>query len=90
MILQTTNNYRVSGPIGCGTRRLFDELNGGINYHVEHHIFPSVEWQNLKEISTLVEKFCEERGLPYHSYLFTDLVGGQWKRLTGGGRIKNT
>ena len=84
MVLKTTNNYTVRLSKDSIVRRVFDEMNGGINYHIEHHIFPSLEWHQLREISPVVEKFCQENGLEYHSYTVLELVGGQWGRLTGG------
>jgi len=48
--------------------RLWTLLCGGINLHVEHHLFPSVPYGRLLLVAPVVEEFARERGLPYHAY----------------------
>jgi len=43
---------------------LKDNLMGGLNYQVEHHLFPSMPRPNLKAAHKLVEDFCREHGVP--------------------------
>ncbi len=38
---------------------------GGLNYQIEHHLFPSMPSANLRRCQPLVRAFCAERGLPY-------------------------
>jgi fatty acid desaturase len=38
---------------------------GGLNYQVEHHLFPSMPRANLHRAKPLVERFCAERGVKY-------------------------
>jgi fatty acid desaturase len=45
--------------------RLTDLALGGLNYQIEHHLFPSMPGPNLGRAQTLVRAFCEQRGLPY-------------------------
>lgn len=40
-------------------------LMGGLNYQVEHHLFPSMPRPNLRKAKALVENFCEDRQVPY-------------------------
>ncbi|MFC5745453.1 fatty acid desaturase family protein [Actinomadura rugatobispora] len=42
-----------------------DYLLGGLNYQVEHHLFPSVARPNLRRLQLLVREHCERVGLPY-------------------------
>ena len=42
-----------------------DVVLGGLNYQIEHHLFPSMPRPNLRRCRPLVRKFCRERGLPY-------------------------
>ena len=42
---------------------LKDNLMGGLNYQVEHHLFPSMARPNLKKTHELVVKFCEENNI---------------------------
>lgn len=38
---------------------------GGLNYQIEHHLFPSMPSPSLRRCQPLVRAFCAERGLPY-------------------------
>ncbi|VDN86102.1 unnamed protein product [Brugia pahangi] len=44
---------------------LIDWLWGGLNYQIEHHLFPSMPRHNLKMVMPLVKEFCMENNLPY-------------------------
>ena len=41
---------------------------GGINLHIEHHLFPHVSNDQLHHIAPLVEAFAHEHGLPYRTF----------------------
>jgi fatty acid desaturase len=45
---------------------LTDFWYGGLNYQIEHHLFPSMPRNKLKEAQTIVRAFCKERGIRYH------------------------
>jgi fatty acid desaturase len=45
--------------------RFVDLLLGGLNYQVEHHLFPSMPRPNLHRAQRLVAEFCAERGVRY-------------------------
>jgi fatty acid desaturase len=38
---------------------------GGLNHHVEHHLFPTMPRNNLEHVRPLVRAFCARVGLPY-------------------------
>jgi len=42
-----------------------DWLLGGLNYQIEHHLFPSMPRPNLRLAKPVVEQFCAERGVRY-------------------------
>jgi fatty acid desaturase len=42
-----------------------DFLLGGLNYQIEHHLFPSLPRPSLKRVQPLVREFCAELGVPY-------------------------
>jgi fatty acid desaturase len=46
--------------------RLTDFALGGLNYQIEHHLFPSMPRPNLRRAQTLVRAFCAQHGVPYH------------------------
>lgn len=43
-----------------------DWFCGGLQYQVDHHLFPSLPRHNLKKVHELVESFCKEQGVTYH------------------------
>ncbi len=38
---------------------------GGLNYQIEHHLFPSMPSRNLARCRPLVRDFCAQHGIPY-------------------------
>ncbi len=44
---------------------LTDFALGGLNYQIEHHLFPSMPRPNLRHSRSMIEAFCLQRGLPY-------------------------
>jgi fatty acid desaturase len=38
---------------------------GGLNYQIEHHLFPSMPSCNLRRCQPLVRRYCEARGVSY-------------------------
>jgi fatty acid desaturase len=45
--------------------RFVDFLLGGLNYQIEHHLFPNMPRPNLRHAQPLVRAFCQDHGLPY-------------------------
>jgi len=43
-----------------------DWFCGGLQYQVDHHLFPMIPRHNLKKVHALVESFCKEHGVTYH------------------------
>lgn len=39
---------------------------GGLNYQIEHHLFPSMARNKLKEAQSVVRAFCQAHAIPYH------------------------
>ena len=51
---------------------LMSVFMGGLNYQVEHHLFPSIARPHLRKIAPLVKAHCEAEGVPYtETNLFT-------------------
>lgn len=59
--------------------RFTDWFWGGLNYQIEHHLFPTMPRQNLYKCSLRVRAFCNKHKLPY---LCSDF-------LVGLGYVKN-
>ncbi len=69
---------------------LWDFLYGGLNYQIEHHLFPTLPRVNLKCAQAIIRPFCEAHGL---SYTFADPLTVYWEvflelRRVGNGAIE--
>jgi fatty acid desaturase len=42
-----------------------DFLLGGLNYQIEHHLFPNMPRPNLRHAQPLVQAFCTQHNVPY-------------------------
>src|SRR5262245_45990269 len=55
-----------------------DYVYGGLNYQIEHHLFPTMPRNRLGEARQVVKQFCAERGVPYYEtsvvQSFTEIV----------------
>jgi fatty acid desaturase len=45
--------------------RLTDFVLGGLNYQIEHHLFPSMPRPSLRRAQALVRAYCEQHGISY-------------------------
>lgn len=45
---------------------LTDVALGGLNYQIEHHLFPSMPTPNLRHARLIVRSYCAEIGVAYH------------------------
>lgn len=43
-----------------------DFMYGGLNYQIEHHLFPSVPRNKMRQLQGVVKPFCKEREVSYH------------------------
>ena len=41
---------------------------GGLNFQVEHHLFPKISHIHYPEISKIIKKACQEYGIQYIEY----------------------
>ena len=39
---------------------------GGLNYQIEHHLFPTMPRNKLSQAQPIVMEFCRQRGISYH------------------------
>lgn len=64
--VRTTRNY----PPGALAAFVF----GGIEYQIEHHLFPNMPRRGFRRASAEVQAFCAARGLEYRVTPFVDAV----------------
>ncbi len=43
---------------------------GGLNYQIEHHLFPTLPRNKLKSARNIVKRYCEQNDVPYHEVGF--------------------
>ncbi len=78
--LQTTANF-------ARKSRWFGWLIGGLNYQVEHHLFPNICHIHYKAISPIVERTARQFGVPYHeNRTFFAAIGSHVRMLKALGR----
>jgi len=56
-----------------------DAVLGGLNYQIEHHLFPSMPTPHLRRAQGIVREYCAELGVSYHE---TGLVESYREALT--------
>lgn len=59
--LKTTANFATSN-------RLVSWFVGGLNFQIEHHLFPKISHVHYPAISKIIKKACEEYGIAYIEY----------------------
>jgi len=59
--VSTTSNF------GTSSKMLF-WLLGGLNFQIEHHLFPKISHVHYPQISKLVKETCREFNITYHEY----------------------
>ena len=51
----------------CTGSTLITRFMGGINFQIEHHLFPTLCNHHLPAIAPIVKRTCKEFGVPYTS-----------------------
>ena len=60
MYMQTVTSRNVTGGA------LVDFFMGGLNYQIEHHLFPSMPRNNLSKARKIIKPYCAEHGFDYY------------------------
>ena len=77
-ILLTTRNL--------GDTRLADFICGGINSHIEHHLFPTIPSARLRKARSIVKQHCLRHGLVYRESTWWGAVREVFDYLTAVSR----
>jgi linoleoyl-CoA desaturase len=59
--VNTTSNF-------ARHNKIISWFAGGLNYQVEHHLFPRISHIHYPAISEIVQKTCQQFGLAYHEF----------------------
>lgn len=43
-------------------------VTGGLNYQIEHHLFPQISHVHYPKLSLIVKQVCQEYNIPYIEY----------------------
>ncbi|WP_127501622.1 fatty acid desaturase family protein [Actinoplanes solisilvae] len=60
---------------------LVDAALGGLNYQIEHHLFPAMPTPNLRKAQPIVQQYCAEIGVSYEMTSLTDSYGQALRHL---------
>jgi linoleoyl-CoA desaturase len=72
---------QTAGTVSFRTGWLGRFLCSGLEYQVEHHLFPNISHVYYPQVSVAVQAFCAERGLPYRSYSWPMALWKSWEVL---------
>ncbi len=78
--LRTTSNFG-------NKSRWFTWYVGGLNFQIEHHLFPNICHVHYRNIAAIVRKTAHEFDLPYNAYsTFVNALGSHARQLKNLGR----
>lgn len=69
------NNWfekQTSGTLDIACSPWMDWFHGGLQFQLEHHLFPRLPRCQLRKIAPLVKDLCKKHNLPYRSLSFWD------------------
>ena len=59
--IMTTSNFAIDNKV-------LNWFIGGLNFQIEHHLYPNVSHVHYPAISDIIRKECNRHKLPYHCY----------------------
>jgi len=78
--MKTTGNFAMKN-------RFINWYVGGLNFQVEHHLFPNICSIHYTAISPIVKETAEEYGVPYHYYeTFGEAIASHYRQLKKWGK----
>jgi linoleoyl-CoA desaturase len=62
--------------------RLLSWYVGGLNFQIEHHLFPRICHVHYRKLSPIVERVAAKHGVPYHSHpSLSGAIGSHYRML---------
>uniref|UniRef100_A0A5B7BQU2 Putative delta(8)-fatty-acid desaturase n=1 Tax=Davidia involucrata TaxID=16924 RepID=A0A5B7BQU2_DAVIN len=61
---------QTNGSLDITCASWMDWFHGGLQFQIEHHLFPRLPRWRLREVSPFVKEFCKKHDLPYNSVSF--------------------
>jgi fatty acid desaturase len=59
-------HMQVLGSRNLHSHPITDLWYGGLNYQIEHHLFPTLQRSKLPRARNIVQPFCVEKGIRHH------------------------
>ena len=59
--------HQIETSINCSFNPFLNWFCGGLNFQIEHHLFPKICHVNYASIAPIVEKTCQEFGVKYQT-----------------------
>ena len=78
MQVESTNNFEVPYALSL--------LCGGLDTHIEHHLFPKFPTNRLREVAPEVRRICEAHGVRYRSAPWPTVLAKVFRRLRALGK----
>lgn len=69
-------NLNIKNPPG------YDWFHGGLNFHHEHHCFPRLPQNRLREVSAMIRERCHRHGVKYDEMGFFPAIANLGKQLS--------
>ncbi|ONK54973.1 uncharacterized protein A4U43_UnF9030 [Asparagus officinalis] len=63
---------QTAGTVNITCPWWMDWFHGGLQFQVEHHLFPRLPRCNLRRVSPIVQQYCKKHNLTYKSASFID------------------
>ena len=73
MQVESANNFTVPKPLSV--------LCGGLDYQIEHHLFPKLPPERLRQVAPKVRAACERHGVEYRSDTWLRTLGRALRHL---------
>ncbi|MCO4746011.1 MAG: acyl-CoA desaturase [Proteobacteria bacterium] len=73
MQVQSAQNFQVPYVLSV--------LCGGLDYQIEHHLFPKLPPERLREIAPDVQRICAEHGVSYRTGSWVEILGDAFGQL---------
>lgn len=83
--LQVTTTRNIIGGYGI-PQAFVDWFCGGLQYQVDHHLFPTMPRHNLPKAHSVIDSFCKEWDVSYHE---ADLITGNIEVLRHLGNVSD-
>ena len=64
-----------------GQSRFEDFIFGGLNHHIEHHLFPTISMYQLRQARLITRNFCAQHNLPYTEMSWLKAIGEVYTHL---------